>query len=175
MAKDTALIVIDVQQGLLNPDFPVHDATGLLARLAGLIGRARAAGVPVIYVQHNEDEEGGLQPGGNAWRIHPAVAPLEGEPVVQKRTPDSFHETTLQSELAARSIRKLVLCGCQTDFCVDTTCRRAFSLGYDVTLVKDGHSTYGHDDLSAEQIIRHHNAILGGWGASVKSAAEISF
>ena len=95
--------------------------------------------------------------------------------VVQKRHPDSFQDTNLRQELASRTIERLVITGIQTEYCVDTTCRRAYSLGYDVTLVKDAHSTWDSDHLTASQIIAHHNDVLGGWFAELKEASEIEF
>jgi nicotinamidase-related amidase len=100
--------------------------------------------------------------------------------VVGKATPDSFHETRLQAELEARGIVKLVIAGIQTECCVDTTCRRAASLGYQTTLVRDAHSTWDSRTLSAAQIIAHHNALLDGFDAgphavTVKPADEVIF
>ena len=95
--------------------------------------------------------------------------------VVQKRHPDSFQGTTLRQELASRTIERLVITGIQTEYCVDTTCRRAYSLGYDVTLVKDAHSTWDSDHLTASQVIAHHNDVLGGWFAALKEASEVEF
>ena len=70
-------------------------------------------------------------------------------------------------------VKNLIITGMQTEYCVDTTCRRAYSLGYRVTLVKDAHSTWGTDLLTAPQIIAHHNEVLGGWFAKLKEADEI--
>jgi nicotinamidase-related amidase len=69
----------------------------------------------------------------------------------------------------------LVVAGIQTEYCVDTTCRRAYSLGYDVTLVQDGHSTWDTPDLCAPQIIAHHNRTLGGWFVTPQAAEAIAF
>jgi len=158
----TALLLIDVQLGMFESALipPVHEHTRLLATLAGLVERARRARVPVIYVQHGGGKGHPLEQGTPAWRIHPAVAPGRGEPVVRKRYSDSFQKTKLGRLLKARSIRHLVVAGIQSEFCVDTACRRAFSLGYQVTLVEDGHSTWDNESLRAEQIIQHHNRTL---------------
>ncbi len=157
-------------------DAPVYHGGALLAVLKPLIERARDAQVPVIYVQHEDQREGDLLwPGGSGWAIHPAIQPLPGETVIRKFTPDSFQETRLQAELKRLGVKHLVIAGIQTEFCVDTTCRRAFSLGYKVTLVKDGHSTWDDKVLIAPQIIAHHNINLGGWFATVKPAMEIEF
>ena len=171
MGNNKALLVIDVQVGMFKgSDGPVYGGERLLERIAILIRKAREAGTPVIYVQHCEGPGEILEPGTEGWKIHPDIAPLAGEPVIQKRTPNSFHETTLQQELESRGVRWLVLSGIQTEYCVDTTCRRAFSLGYDVILVKDAHGTWDTERLSAAQIIAHHNEVLGGWFAEAVEA-----
>lgn len=72
-------------------------------------------------------------------------------------------------------VRKLVITGLQTAYCVDTTCRRAYSLGYETVLVSDGHSTLDSDILKASQIIAHHNEVLGSQFATVLSASEVTF
>ncbi|MBN1217567.1 MAG: cysteine hydrolase, partial [Anaerolineae bacterium] len=147
----------------------------LLAKIAGLITQAHAAAVPVIYVQHCGPEGAIDQPGTPGWEIHPAIAPGVGEVVVQKRHPDAFQNTDLRPELESMRIKKLIITGMQTEYCVDTTCRRAYSLGYEVTLVKDAHSTWDTNLLTAPQIIAHHNEVLGGWFAKLKDAREIEF
>lgn len=163
MGNGTALLVIDVQVGMFDgPGGPVYDARRLLGNIGAVIRKAREAGSPVIYIQHCDDPGEPLEPGARGWEIHPSVAPLDGEAVIQKRTPDSFHETNLRRELDAKGINSLILVGMQTECCVDTTCRRAFSMGYDVVLVKDAHGTWDTGELSAGRIIAHHNGVLGG-------------
>jgi nicotinamidase-related amidase len=175
MSNDTALLVIDVQNGMFAADDPVYQGAGLLETIGELLAKARAAQVPVIYIQHNGGPGDSLEPGSAGWPIHPAIAPAVGEPVIQKATPDSFHETRLQAELEARGIVKLTIAGIQTECCIDTTCRRAASLGYQTTLVRDAHSTWDSRTLSAAQIIAHHNDALNGWFVTPKPASEIAF
>jgi nicotinamidase-related amidase len=172
MSSDTALVVIDVQMGMFDEDEPVHNGEQLLQTLSGLIDRARQSDVSVVYIQHNNSR---FVKGGSDWPIHPSIAPQAGELVVQKRTPDSFHETNLRHELEKMGIKKLVIGGIQTEYCVDTTSRRAFSLGYDVTLVADGHGTWDNKHITAEQVIAHHNNTLDGWAVTLKSADDIQF
>lgn len=170
----TALLVVDVQMAFFDGDAmpPIHNGDKLLANIGKLIEHARAAGVPVIYIQHTDDEAERGTPG---WQIHPAVAPKSSETVIEKRTPDSFHETILQAMLQSKGITNLVIAGLQTEYCIDTTTRRAFSLGYEVMLVSDGHSTWPGDDLTAEQIIAHHNRVLGDWFARLRIAEGVGF
>lgn len=171
MNSDTALLVIDVQVAMFAEDDPVYDGANLLEKLKTLIARAREAGIPVIYVRHAE-EGSPMAYGLPTWQIHPEIAPQEGDLVVDKRFPDSFMQTRLKPELEARGIKKLIVSGLQTEYCVDTTCRAAFNLGYDLTLVKDAHSTWPNSVLTAPQIIAHHNRTLNGGFVKLTSAEE---
>ena len=178
MARDDlALIVIDTQVGMFDTPGvpPVPDGERLLQNIEGLIRKAREAEATIIHVQHCDGPGHPLERGTDGWRIHPRVAPARGEPVVEKETPDSFLRTTLREELESRGIGRLVLAGMQTEYCVDTTCRRAFSLGYDVTLAADAHGTWDGGGLSAAQIVAHHNEVMGNGFAEVVSSGEISF
>jgi nicotinamidase-related amidase len=172
MSRNTALVIIDVQMGMFDEDEPVYNGEKLLQTLSGLIDRARQTDVQVVYIQHNNKR---FVEGGPAWPIHPSVTPLAGDVIVQKRTPDSFHKTNLGDELEKLGIKHLVVGGIQTEYCVDTTCRRAHSLGYDITLVEDGHSTWDNKHITAEQVIAHHNATLDGWAVTLKPAKDIQF
>lgn len=173
--NDTALLIIDVQNIMFGPGEPVHESERLLSNLRTLIDRAHASAVPVVYVQHNGPEDAPHAPGGLGWPIHPSIAPRDGETVVQKSTPDSFLNTTLNDELSKRGIKRLITAGIQTDYCVDTTVRRAFSEGYEVVLVSDAHSTWGDENASAEQVIAHHNRVLGDWFAKLMTTDEVRF
>jgi nicotinamidase-related amidase len=162
MSESTALLIIDVQMGMFqSPRIPpVSRADELLATLQKLIARAREAGVPIVYVQHCGTKDDVLQEGMPGWEIHPAIQPRKEDPVVRKHFCDSFLKSELHELLQSMSISSLVIAGIQTEFCVDTACRRAFSLGYEVTLVKDGHSTWDTEALQAAQIVAHHNLTL---------------
>lgn len=177
MGNETALIVIDTQLGMFaSPGVPpVPDGERLLQNIEALLRRAREANVAVVHVRHAGGPGHPLEKGTDGWRIHPRVAPLEDEPVVGKETPDSFLDTTLEEELESRGIGRLILAGMQTEYCVDTTCRRASGLGYDVTLAGDAHGTWDGDGLSAAQIVAHHNAVLGGGFAEVVPTSQVSF
>ena len=172
MDNQTALLVIDVQMFGFDETNLVYKSDQLISKIENLITQARAAGVPVVYVQHSEPEE---MVGTPVWEIHPAIAPIPGEVIIQKQHPDSFQDTNLKRELESMDIKKLIIAGMQTEYCIDTTCRRAYSLGYKVTLVKDAHSTWDTDLLTAVQIIAHHNKVLSSWFVELKAADEITF
>jgi len=171
----TALLVMDMQVGNFEDSDPVSNGETLLHRVKSLIGKARDAGVPIFYVQNKGGKGDPDEFGTVGWEIHPAIAPREGDPIVEKETPDAFHETLLHQRLRSKGIGKLVIAGLQTEYCLDTTCRRAYTLGYNVVLAKDAHSTWDSSLLTATQIIEHHNQVLGGWFVTLKDESEIQF
>jgi nicotinamidase-related amidase len=174
-----AVVIIDVQNGILaDPNLVRPDATraaldAVVARIATLLTQARARDVPVLFVQHDGPTGHRLQKGSPGWLIRPEIAPAPGEPIIHKTACDSFFETTLAAELEARQIRQLIVAGCMTQYCVDTSVRRAVSLGYDVTLVADGHMTADTGPLTFEQIIAHHNFVLDGFDAGSHSVRVV--
>lgn len=179
--KRTALLVIDVQVGQIDAPRSAYRGGEVVARIGELLGRARASSTTeVIYVQHDGDAGTPLAVGSEGWQIYPSLAPADGETVIHKRASDSFYRTPLASLLEAAGVGCLVVVGCRTEYCVDTTCRQAVSLGYDVTLVRDAHTTTDGDALTAAQIIAHHNSTLEDFGndqhvVTLKATGEIEF
>jgi nicotinamidase-related amidase len=159
-----ALLIIDVQVGLVEL-IPAEIRASVLPKIESLLSRARASGTPVIYIQHDGSKGHPLEAYAKGWEIHPSIKPVGSESVVRKRESDSFFETTLEEELKRRGIEHLVIAGGMTEYCVDTTCRRATSLGYDVTLARDAHLTRDNGVLTAANIIAHHNFVLDDFGA----------
>jgi nicotinamidase-related amidase len=155
-----ALLIIDAQVNMFMEGSSVFEGEKLLHTIRDLIAQARAKHIQIIFIQNNGRVGDPDVSGTEGWQIHPAIPPGEGEIVIQKYTPDSFFETNLQSELSALHINRLIIAGMQTEMCIDATCRRARQLGYDVTLVKDAHSTFDGTKRTAAQIIDQYNDTL---------------
>lgn len=155
----TAVLVIDVQQGLCEGEGEAFDCAGTIARINGVTRKARAAGVPVAFIQH-ESRMGYLEYGTAAWQLARGLEAPASDRHIRKTTPDAFLGTALEGWLRDSGIRRLVICGMHSEFCVDTTARRALALGFPVTLVSDGHTSAGNTVLTAQQVIAHHNATL---------------
>jgi nicotinamidase-related amidase len=151
---NSALLVIDVQNGVVEG---AHRRDEVIANINALVDRARAEDVPVVWIQHRDDN---LVPGSDNWQYVPELVRREGEPLVHKRYGDSFEDTELESILAERHVGRLVVTGAQTDACVRSTLHGAFVRGYDTTLVGDAHTT---EDLreygapSPADVIAHTN------------------
>jgi nicotinamidase-related amidase len=173
--QTSALLVIDAQCGLLEVAARPAET---ISRIRDLVDRARTRAVPVIYLQHDGDPGGRLEIGSPGWRIHPDLAPERGDLVIRKRASDSFHETVLLDALSERHVTTVVVTGLRTEACIDTTSRRAVTLGFDVLLAADAHTTSDRDVLTAEQIIAHTNDTLDDFGTdahaiTVRPAAAI--
>ena len=158
----TALVVIDFQNAVfLDP--PARQAGAVMQRIAALISAARAAGTPVIYVQH---EEAGREweAGSESWRFPQPIAPQAGDFVSAKSQCDAFFGTGLRAHLAKQGIGRVVICGYATEFCIDTNVRHAASSGLAVVVAADAHTTRDRDHLDAARIIAHHNATWRRFG-----------
>lgn len=155
---NTALLIVDVQQGVVAN---AHERDRVIANIDTVVQRARAAGTPVIWVQHADE---GLPEGSDEWQYVAELRRDEGEPLVHKHFGDSFEETALEDVLAERKVGHLVVAGAQTDACIRSTLHGALVRGYDATLVEDAHTT---DDpsqwgapLDAARVIAHTNLYL---------------
>jgi len=152
---NTALLVIDVQTGVVTGN---HERDAVVANVASLVDKAREHDVPVVWVQHNDDEN--LIEGNDAWQIVPELKRDENEPLVQKRYGDSFEDTNLEDVLADLGVGRLIVSGAQTDMCIRSTLHGALARGYDAVLVSDAHTT---EDLTEwgnpppEAVIAHTN------------------
>ncbi|MHA3735779.1 cysteine hydrolase family protein [Pseudomonas sp. Eth.TT006] len=175
----SALLIIDVQQALCAGEYQCFDIQRVIATINQLSKRARDAGVPVVLIQH-EETDSPLAHGAAGWQLAEGLLTDAKDLRVRKTTRDSFYQTELGKLLPIEDFERLIICGLQTDYCVNATVRQAHNLGYDVVLTADAHSTVDNGNMRAEDIIAEHNkdlAHLTGATAriDVKPAAEISF
>ena len=171
----TALVVIDVQVGVVADTYR-RDA--VVANIARLVQDARRHRIPVIWVQHSDEE---LVHGSADWAIVPELIPLAEEPLVHKHFRSSFEGTNFEEQLAAHDVAHVVVCGAQTEFCVRNTVHAAYERGYDVTLVEDAHTTadamWDGEELPAREVIAAQNRVcsryeLPGRTCDVVSTAD---
>lgn len=172
---DTALLIVDIQCGVVAGDLPAVRLDAVLESLNLAIAKARQRGFPVVFVQH---EEAGLERDSADWQLHPALQQTGDDHRIFKRHGDSFCNTPLAELLQKMGITKLWLGGCATDFCVDSTLRNAVSRGFQVTVIADAHTTLSAFALSGEQVIDHFNAVWDATNATpqplhVKTAAAL--
>ena len=134
-----SLVVVDVQVGVMAESW---EASRVIKNVVRAVERARESDVPVIWVQHESDE---LPRDSAAWQLVPELVPAEGEKRVRKRFPSSFEETDLEESLSRLDATHVVLAGAQTNWCIRATAYAALDRGYDLTLLKDAHTTASID------------------------------
>jgi nicotinamidase-related amidase len=174
---NAALVVIDVQNGVVANAYQRDEVIG---NINTLVEKARAEDVAVIWVQHADDE---LVQGSDPWQYVDELQREESEPVVHKQYGDSFEDTNLEAELAARGVGRLIVTGAQTDACIRSTLHGAFTRGYDTVLVGDAHTTEDLSEWGApppDKVIAHTNLYWKwhdgpGRTAGVVSTADVSF
>ncbi len=164
-----ALMIIDVQKGMFTTNPPIYKGETLLKNIKRAMEYAKEKEIPIIFVHHNGPEGSPLEKGTAGWNIHERISPEEGSIIIEKKTPDSFYQTDLQKRLSDLNIDHLIITGIQTEACVDTICRRSCSLDYKVTLLTDAHSTFDKTEISAAQIISHHNEVLRWFAETVNT------
>jgi nicotinamidase-related amidase len=157
----TALLVIDVQVGVVEDAW---DRDGVIGRIREAVEGARAAGLPVIWVQHSDE---GMSIDSAEWQIVPELSSIRGEPHVLKKYRSSFEETTLSQILADKAVGRVILAGAQTNNCIRHTLHAALEQGYDVVLLEDAHTTssfqWDNGPVSAVSIIAEQNASTLGY------------
>jgi nicotinamidase-related amidase len=151
---NTALLVVDVQNSVVANG---HQRDVVVANIAQLVDRARAAQVPVVWVRHADE---GLVAGTDGWQIVPELVPDSDETIVEKHYGDSFEDTVLEETLGGLKVGQLVVVGAQTDACIRSTLHGAIARGYDATLVRDAHTTDDSTEWGApppDKVIDHTN------------------
>jgi len=170
MVKYDALIAIDMQNALVCAH-PYHEAEAV-ANIRALIGVCRTRGIPVLYVRHNE-EGSEFAPGSEGWQIYGAVAPLPDEMIFDKRFNSAFRQTGLREYLEARGIKNLILCGMQTEYCMDVSIKVAFEYGFNVTVPRDTTATFDAPPLSAAGLTAFYDRMWNGRYARVVPVEDV--
>lgn len=168
-----AIVIIDVQMGLfVDPHLTLYKEDEVLENIKKLIDYGHSNKIPIVYIQHC-DEDGEFKKGCDTWEINPVIKPSSKDIVVEKTSWDGFLNTQLHDTLQKLGVEELIIAGMQTEFCLDTTLRRAYSMGYKNRVISDAHTTFDSETLKADQIISHHHRIWEGRFAKLLSTNEI--
>jgi nicotinamidase-related amidase len=175
------LVIVDIQRDYFpGGAHPLEGPEAAAASAARLLERFRAAGDPVFHIRHIWDEEEAtyLRPDTDGVEIHESVAPRDGETVISKEHPNSFLETSLESELRAAGVEEVVVCGMMTSMCVDATVRAAADLGFETTVAHDACATcdleFGEASVPAASVHAAFLAALADGYAAVVATDDIA-
>jgi nicotinamidase-related amidase len=173
-----ALIVIDAQNVILKD---CYERDLKVAKISEAIVKARAAALPVIWIQHSDED---ITVGSQDWKIVPELAPISGENIIGKHFRSSFVDTELHEKLQELGVGHILVCGAESNNCVRHTIHSALDLGYDVTLLQDAHTAVGFEwngfKVDAPRVIDEQNTNfmsyqLPGRRAESRPVAEASF
>jgi nicotinamidase-related amidase len=176
----TALLLIDLQLDYFpGGAFPLVAPDAAVGVASAVLAAHRAAGLPVVHVQHMWDDADAafMRPGTPGIEFHPSVSPIAGEPLVAKAFPNSFRETTLREVLDGLGVSSLTVAGMMTSMCVDATVRAAADSGYSVTVIGDACAapavSFGGVDVSGAQVHAAFLAMLADNYASIVTGADV--
>lgn len=166
-----ALLIIDMQVGSFKPYTLRHDTIGVIERINLLSAYFREKNLIVIFIQHDGTKEGKFLPSTYDWEILPELTKQTTDITISKIANDSFYKTDLQTVLKENNISELVITGCATDFCVDTTIKSAISTDFRITVVEDAHTTANRPHVTAPILIQHYNWL---WADMTATNAKIN-
>jgi nicotinamidase-related amidase len=174
------LLIVDIQRDYFpGGACPLIGPEQAAAAARRVLERFRDSGEPVIHLKHvwAEPEASFMRPGTEGVEIHASVAPVEGEPVIEKASPNGFVETTLEQELRSREIDELVVAGMMSSMCVDATVRAAVDLGFTATVVHDACAApdleVGGEELPGATVHGAFMAALADGYATVLSSEQL--
>ncbi len=153
----TALLVIDMQRGSFTPETPRYDADGVVNRINTLAQAVRENKGAVVWIQHEGSPGEMFVPGNPDWKLLKGLKTSEEDYRIGKTANDVFYQSSLEELLQSLGITHLMITGCATDFCVESTIQSAITRDYEVTVIADGHTTADRPDLNAKQVIDHYN------------------
>lgn len=152
-----ALLVIDMQKGSFTPKTPRFDTEGVVNRINVLAEKFRTLQLPVIFIQHDGTRDHEFLPNTEPWELLDDIEIKTDDVLINKYANDVFYNSKLKQILEELKIKELYITGCATDFCVEATIQSAIAKDFDITVVKDGHTTGDRPQLSAKQVIDHYN------------------
>ena len=155
--KNKALLVIDMQKGSFTPKTPRFDTNGVVERINKIASLFRARNLPVIYIQHDGTDTGEFEKGSEEWENLNELIVKPNDLLIDKYANDVFYRSELESELKKLNINELIIPGCATDFCVESTIQSALTKDYNITVVEDGHTTGERPNLKSKEVIDHYN------------------
>ncbi len=146
-----------MQKGSFTPNTPRFDTIGVVNRINGLAKLFRELDFPVLFIQHDGIGTGVFEKNMHEWELLDDLEVASTDILIDKYANDVFYNSNLQAVLTALKVNELLISGCATDFCIESTIQSALTKDYIVTVVEDGHTTGERPHLKAEKVIEHYN------------------
>ncbi len=166
-----ALLIIDMQKGSFTPQTPRYNTPVIIENINKIAHTMRLMSNTVIYIQHDGTGSGQFEKGNTDWELLDELETRSSDIFIDKYANDVFYRSDLQSVLEKGQVKELIITGCATDFCVESTVQSALTKDYKITVLKDGHTTGDRPHLSAKQVIDHYNWV---WENMLPTQGSIS-
>lgn len=167
-----ALIIVDMQTSLVE-SLPYNKLT-VVENIKSLLSACRKRKIPVIYIQHDGGIGDELESGSIGWTIYKEIAPMENEKIFEKKYNSAFRKTGLKKYLDNMGIKNIILCGMQTEHCVDATCKVAFEYEYNITIPLFTTTTFDNGFISGKDLSEYYeNKIWNNRYAQVVNVNQI--
>ena len=152
---NTVLLVVDVQTCMIKEQ--PYNVSHVLANIQKLLSAAREHELEVVYVRHEDEEDGDLERGSEGWEIYSDIAPIAGEKIFDKHFNSAFLKTGLKEYLNDKQVDTIILVGLQTEYCIDATCKAAFEHGFRILIPEETNTTFDNEFLSGEKLYKYYN------------------
>ena len=149
-----ALVIVDMQTALVEAE--PYNKVVVVENIKALLDFCRKKGIPVIYVQHDGEKGDEVERGSVGWTIYKDIAPLPDEKIFEKHYNSAFRKTGLHEYLQEKGIKKIILCGMQTEYCLDATCKVAFEYEYEVTIPQSTTTTFDNAFVSGKDLAEYY-------------------
>lgn len=167
-----ALIIVDMQTALVKAE--PYNRTVVIENIKALLNACRKIELPVIYIQHDGGNGDELEHGSSGWAIYEGIAPLPDEKIFEKQYNSAFRKTGLRAYLDEIGAKHIILCGMQTEYCLDATCKVAFEYGYKITIPQSTTTTFDNAFASGKDLLKYYeNQIWNNRYAQVISLEQV--
>ena len=156
--SETVLLVVDVQKLITNDRLCFFDR--FRENLRSLIAEARKCGTEIVFIRHDDGEGQPLSKGNEDYDIHEDFAPEAGEKVFDKSVNSPFRNTGLTEYLRSKGVKRLIVTGLQTEYCIDATVKCGFEHGFEMIVPEYCNTTTDNEYMTAEQTYRYYNEFI---------------
>ncbi|MDC1068457.1 isochorismatase family protein [Candidatus Kapabacteria bacterium] len=153
------LLIIDMQKESFTQKTPRWDSEGVIKRINILIDYFRRNELPIIFIQHDGSNQDFCIPNTEEWEILDELNKTERDLVLSKTTNDPLYQTPLHNVIKTNNFTDVVVTGCGTDFCVDSTVKSLISADFNITIINDAHTTTDRFGIESKTIIEYFNWI----------------
>ena len=153
------LLVIDAQKLIVDEKY-LYNFNAFVDSVKKIIEVARDNDIDIIYVRHNDGPGGELTPGVEGFEIYEGFKPQSDERIFDKSYNSAFKETGLLEYLRDKNEKEIIICGLQTEYCIDASIKCGFEYGFKIIIPAYANSTFDNSFMTADQTYKYYNEFI---------------